>query len=45
MEPLRQGVYQHFAGLQSKVRSKVKHPYQIMKRVFGFARVRYRGLV
>ena len=27
------------------MRSKVEHPYQIMKRVFGFTRVRYRGLV
>ena len=30
---------------QSKVRSKVEHPFQIMKRVFGFTQVRYRGLV
>ena len=29
---------------RSKVRSKVEHPFQIMKRVFGFTRVRYRGL-
>ena len=27
------------------MRSKVEQPYQIMKRVFGFTRVRYRGLV
>ena len=31
--------------IRSKVRSKVEHPFQIMKRVFGFTRVRYRGLV
>ena len=30
---------------QSKVRSKVEHPFQIMKRVFGFTQVRYRGLL
>ena len=30
---------------RSKVRSKVEHPFQIMKRVFGFTQVRYRGLV
>ena len=29
---------------QSKVRSKVEHPFQIMKQVFGFTKVRYRGL-
>jgi IS5 family transposase len=45
MEPLRQGVHQHFGGFQSKMRSKVEQPYQIMKRVFGFTRIRYRGLV
>ena len=28
---------------QSTVRSKVAHPFQIMKRVFGFTQVRYRG--
>lgn len=29
---------------QSTVRSKVEHPFQIMKQVFGFTKVRYRGL-
>jgi hypothetical protein len=28
---------------KSKVRAKVKHPIGIVKRVFGFAKVRYRG--
>ena len=41
MEPLRPGTHQNFGGFQSKV----EHPYQIMKRVFGFTRIRYRGLV
>jgi transposase, IS5 family len=26
------------------VRAKVEHPFLVIKRVFGFARVRYRGL-
>jgi IS5 family transposase len=29
---------------KSKVRAKVEHPFLILKRVFGFAKVRYRGL-
>ena len=30
--------------MKSAVRSKVEHPYQIVKRRFGFAKTRYRGL-
>lgn len=29
---------------KSKVRSKVEHPIGIIKRIFGFAKVRYRGI-
>ena len=29
---------------KSKVRAKVEHPFLILKRVFGFNKVRYRGL-
>ena len=29
---------------KSKVRAKVEHPFRILKRVFGFTKVRYRGL-
>ena len=29
---------------KSRVRAKVEHPFLIIKRVFGFCRVRYRGL-
>jgi IS5 family transposase len=29
---------------KSKVRAKVEHPFLILKRVFGFSKVRYRGL-
>ncbi len=30
---------------KSRVRAKVEHPFGVIKRVFGFAKVRYRGLV
>jgi IS5 family transposase len=29
---------------KSKVRAKVEHPFRILKRVFGFIKLRYRGL-
>ena len=29
---------------KSKVRAKVEHPFRILKRVFGFTKVHYRGL-
>jgi len=29
---------------KSKVRAKVEHPFLVLKRVFGFRKVRYRGL-
>ena len=29
---------------KSLVRAKVEHPFPVIKRVFSFARVRYRGL-
>ncbi len=29
---------------KSKVRAKVEHPFQVMKGLFGFVKVRYRGL-
>jgi IS5 family transposase len=29
---------------KSEVRAKVQHPFGVIKRVFGFAKVRYRGL-
>jgi len=34
----------HAAYLKSKVRSKVEHNFYIVKRVFGYCKVRYRGL-
>lgn len=30
---------------KSKVRAKVEHPFLVIKRIFGFAKMRYRGLV
>ncbi len=29
---------------KSRVRARVEHPFRILKRVFGFVKVRYRGL-
>lgn len=29
---------------KSSVRAKVEHPFGVIKRVFGFVKVRYRGL-
>ena len=30
--------------LKASIRAKVEHPFRVIKRQFGFARVRYRGL-
>lgn len=29
---------------KSRVRAKVEHPFRILKRIFGFEKIRYRGL-
>ena len=29
---------------KSRVRAKVEHPFLILKRIFGFAKTRYKGL-
>jgi hypothetical protein len=29
---------------KSRVRAKVEHPFRMLKRIFGFDKVRYRGL-
>jgi IS5 family transposase len=29
---------------KARVRSKVEHPFRILKRIFGFTKVRYRGI-
>jgi IS5 family transposase len=30
--------------LENRSRSKVEHPFRILKRIFGFTKVRYRGI-
>jgi len=30
--------------VKARVRAKVEHPFRILKRIFGFEKVRYRGL-
>lgn len=30
--------------VKARVRAKVKHPFRIVKRIFGFEKTRYRGL-
>jgi IS5 family transposase len=34
----------HQRRLFTAIRAKVKHPFRIIKRQFGFVKVRYRGL-
>jgi IS5 family transposase len=31
-------------GEERRVRAKVEHPFRILKRIFGFEKVRYRGI-
>ncbi len=31
-------------ALQASIRAKVEHPFRVIKRQFGFTKVRYRGL-
>lgn len=31
--------------LKASIRAKVQHPFRVIKRQFGFTKVRYRGLV
>jgi len=31
-------------SLKAKVRAKVEHPFLYIKRIFGYSKVRYRGL-
>jgi IS5 family transposase len=35
---------QEFEKLKAQVRAKVEHPFQVVKSLFGFRKVRYRGL-
>jgi len=31
-------------GTKARIRAKVEHPFRILKRVFGFVKLRFRGL-
>jgi len=31
--------------MKASIRAKVEHPFRVIKRQFGFTKVRYRGLV
>ena len=31
--------------LKARIRAKVEHPFRVIKRQFGFVKVRYRGLM
>jgi IS5 family transposase len=31
--------------LQASIRAKVEHPFKVIKQVFGYNKVRYRGLL
>lgn len=31
--------------LQASIRAKVEHPFKVIKQVFGYSKVRYRGLL
>ena len=33
-----------FRSAKASVRAKVEHPFRVLKRQFGFTKVRYRGL-
>ena len=36
--------HQHYEKLKAQVRARVEHPFQIIKTLFGYRKVRYRGL-
>ncbi|HHZ33130.1 TPA: transposase, partial [Xanthomonas vasicola pv. zeae] len=40
-ERARQQRWEHF---KASVRAKVEHPFRVIKRQFGYTKVRYRGL-
>ena len=37
-------VVKHTEHMEAAVRSKVEHPFRVVKRQFGYVKVRYRGL-
>ena len=34
-----------FEHVKARIRAKVEHPFRVLKRQFGYSKVRYRGLV
>lgn len=40
LTPLQEGLN----AVRSKIRAKVEHPFLVIKRIFGFSKVRYRGI-
>jgi IS5 family transposase len=41
----REAIAERIEQLKASVRAKVEHPFRVIKRQFGFVKVRYRGLV
>lgn len=41
----RDAIVEQIEQLKASVRAKVEHPFRVIKRQFGFVKVRYRGLV
>jgi IS5 family transposase len=40
----RDAIVNEIERLKASVRAKVEHPFRVIKRQFGFTKVRYRGL-
>jgi IS5 family transposase len=41
---LRESILDEIERLKASVRAKIEHPFRVIKRQFGFTKVRYRGL-
>lgn len=41
----RDAIVEQIEQLKASVRAKVEHPFRVVKRQFGFVKVRYRGLI
>lgn len=38
------GLIDQFERTKARIRAKVEHPFRVLKRQFGYVKVRYRGL-
>jgi IS5 family transposase len=38
-------IYDQIERLKAGIRAKVEHPFRILKRQFGYLKIRYRGLM